>query len=123
MTKFTIRGTLPGLNDYITAERTNRYKGAEMKRRCEAVAMHAAQQLGGVCFTRPVRFVYRWFEPNRHRDKDNISAFGRKVIQDALVRAKVLENDGWKQIEGFEDQFFVDKKAPRIEVQIFEVDE
>lgn len=27
----TIPGTLPNLNDYIAAERTNRHKGAKMK--------------------------------------------------------------------------------------------
>lgn len=121
MIKFTIHGTLPGLNDYITAERTNRYKGAAMKKQCEAIVMHAARSLGKMQFERPVRMVYRWFEPSRRRDKDNVSAFGRKVIQDALVRARVLQNDGWAQIDSFEDQFFVDRKAPRIEVQIYEV--
>ena len=30
--KITIRGTLPGLNEYINAERTSRYKGAAMKK-------------------------------------------------------------------------------------------
>lgn len=34
-----------------------------------------------------------------------------------------LQNDGWAQISGFEDQFFLDKKSPRIEVQIYEIDE
>ena len=33
--KIIIRGSLPGLNEYINAERTNKYKGAEMKRRAE----------------------------------------------------------------------------------------
>ena len=31
--KFTIRGRLPGLNEYIDAERSSRYKGAEMKKK------------------------------------------------------------------------------------------
>jgi Holliday junction resolvase RusA-like endonuclease len=43
------------------------------------------------------------------------------VIQDALVKAKVLKNDGWKEITGFQDNFFVDKDNPRIEVEIQEV--
>lgn len=30
-----IPGTLPGLNEYIAAERTNRYKAAAMKRKAE----------------------------------------------------------------------------------------
>lgn len=49
---------------------------------------------------------------------DNISSFGRKVIQDALVTMGVLQNDGWKEITGFQDEFFVDKHNPRIEVEI-----
>ncbi len=44
--KFTIRGTLPNLNDYITAERTNRYQAAAMKKQCESIVMHAARSLG-----------------------------------------------------------------------------
>ena len=123
MTKFTIRGTLPGLNDYISAERTHRYAGAAMKKQSEAIVQHAARALGKAHFDKPVHMIYRWFEPTRRRDKDNISAFGRKVIQDALVRCGVLANDGWAQISGFEDQFFLDKKSPRIEVQIYEIDE
>lgn len=120
MTKFTIHGTLPGLNEYIAAERANRYQGAAMKKQAEAVVLHAARTLGKMQLTQPVHMIYRWFEPNRRRDKDNVSAFGRKVIQDALVKARVLKNDGWADIESFEDQFFVDKKAPRIEVQLYE---
>lgn len=34
---------------------------------------------------------YRWFEKDRRRDLDNVSSFGRKVIQDALVECGVLK--------------------------------
>lgn len=64
---------------------------------------------------------YTWYEPNKRRDKDNISSFGRKVIQDALVQCGVLEGDGWKHVAGFSDRFEVDKTNPRIEVLIREV--
>ena len=50
-------------------------------------------------------------------DKDNI-AFAKKFIQDSLVHAGVLANDGWNQIEGFTDDFAVDPKNPRVEVTI-----
>ena len=63
---------------------------------------------------------YLWVEKNRRRDKDNISSFGRKVIQDALVKMGVLRNDGWENIEGFSDNFAVDKGKPRIEIEIEE---
>lgn len=120
MVKFTIRGKLPGLNDYIAAERANRYKGAEMKRQAETVVLHAARALGKWRAGGEVHMVYRWYEANQRRDKDNVSSFGRKVIQDALVKGKYLPNDGWKDIEDFEDRFSVSKKNPRIEVEIWE---
>jgi len=123
MVKLIIRRTLPNLNDYITAERSNKYAGAKMKKEWEAVVMHEARALRGVQFEKPVYMLYRWFEPSRRRDKDNISSFGRKVIQDALVRCGVLQNDGWANIDGFADEFYVDKKNPRIEVKIWEVGE
>lgn len=66
---------------------------------------------------------YTWYERNKKRDKDNISSFGRKVIQDGLVKAGVLENDGWKQIEGFSDRFRIDEEHPRVEIEIVEVSE
>ena len=64
---------------------------------------------------------YRWVERNRCRDKDNISGFGRKVIQDALVRCGVLPDDGWAWVLGVSDSFDVSRKNPRIEVELEEV--
>ena len=113
---------LNNLNDYITADRTNRYKGAAMKARNEALVKIAIkQQLRGLRIEKPVFMEYRWYEKNRWRDLDNISSFGRKVIQDALVQTRVLVNDGWNEIVGFSDQFYVDAANPRIEVLIREV--
>ena len=120
--KFVIRGKLPGLNEYINAERTNKYKGAQMKRQCESVVMHSARSLGKYRAEGPVYMIYHWYCEDRRKDKDNISSFGRKVIQDALVRAKILKNDGWNDIIGFEDIFYVDKKNPRVVVEIEEED-
>lgn len=121
--KFIIPGPLPGLNEYIEAERTHRQKGAAMKRQAQrTVELCAKTQLRKFRPTGPVWMKYTWYERNKKRDKDNISSFGRKVIQDGLVKAGVLENDGWKQIEGFSDRFRVDEKRPRVEVEIIEVE-
>lgn len=97
--------------------------GADMKARNEALVKIAIkQQMRGIRIEKPVYMEYRWYEKNRRRDLDNISSFGRKVIQDALVQAHVLQNDGWKEITGFSDDFFVDAENPRIEVLIREVE-
>lgn len=119
----TISGTLNNLNDYISAERTNRHKGAKMKAsNGDIVAVAISRCMKGVKIEKPVFMEYLWVEPNRRRDLDNISSFGRKVIQDALVDTGVLKDDGWKYVVGFSDKFDVDKKNPRIEVLIREAD-
>ena len=69
-----------------------------------------------------MRLHYHFYEPNKRRDLDNISAFAHKVIQDALVKCKVLNNDGWKEITGYTDSFSCDKENPRIEVVLEEVE-
>lgn len=114
-----IHGRLDNLNDYIKACRTNQYKGAHLKAKNEnKVQAEIYEQLGRLRITHPVRMSYRWYEKDRRRDLDNVSSFGRKVIQDALVETRVLRNDGWKEITGFSDEFFVDARNPRIEVEI-----
>mgnify|MGYP005816472919 FL=1 len=118
----TIPGKLNNLNDYIAAERTNRYKGANLKSENGNIVSAAVRQcLKGVRIDKPVFMHYTWYEPNKRRDLDNISSFGRKVIQDALVGAGVLKDDGWSHVVGFSDRFKVDRKNPRIEVLIREV--
>lgn len=115
--KFVILGKLPGLNEYTAANRTNPYKGGKMKKDGEqTVIWSIRQQIRGLHIDKPVRLHYHFFEPNRKRDLDNISAFAHKVIQDALVKCKVLNNDGWKEIVGYTDHFSCDKENPRIEV-------
>lgn len=122
MLKLVIKGTLPSLNEYIEAERRNRYLGAKMKRQTEQVVMLCAKsQLRKVKFNKPVFMRYTWYEQNRRRDKDNISSFGRKCIQDALVKCGILRNDGWNEIIGFSDTFEMDKKSPRIEIEFEEI--
>lgn len=114
-------GRLPGLNEYSAAERTHRQGGARFKKEVESkIYYYIKQQLRGVKFTKPVHIKYNWIEKNRYRDKDNI-AFAKKFVQDALVTAGVLANDGWKEVDGFSDSFEVDKNNPRIEISIKEV--
>ena len=124
MRLLTIYGRLPGLNEYIDAERSNRYRAANLKAESEQlVTIYARRDLRGWKASGPVLMRYTWYEPNARRDKDNISAYGRKVIQDALVKGGFLAGDGWKHIFGFSDEFGIDWARPRIEVRIYEEDE
>ena len=118
---FTIYGRLDGLNQYVNACRSNKYQGAKAKTKNERlIKAHIDDQLTGIQFKRPVSILFRWYEPNRKRDLDNVCS-AKKFIQDALVKMGVLEGDGWRHIAGFTDEFYIDKDNPRIEVTIREV--
>jgi Holliday junction resolvase RusA-like endonuclease len=117
--KFTIPGRLPGINEYTQACRSNPFVGSKMKKDAEKAVMCATNI--GLMIDRPVFIYYRFYEKNKRRDLDNISGFAHKVIQDALVKNGILENDGWANITGFDDSFFIDKEHPRIELTIHEV--
>ena len=121
---FTIPGRMRGLNEYIDSCRRNAKGGGRMKRKEQDwVVFCIRSKLRGVHIKHPVIIHYHWYEPNQRRDKDNISSFGRKVIQDALVQIGILNDDGWKDISGFEDRFYVDRKNPRIVVELIEEEE
>lgn len=51
-----------------------------------------------------VKLHYVWYEPKKNRDGDNV-AFGAKFIQDAMVKAGVLDNDNLNNIVGFTHDF------------------
>lgn len=77
--KFVILGTLPGLNEYISAERSNRHSAAKMKKQTEyAIGMIARSQHRKAHFKRPVVMRYLWVEKDRRRDLDNV-AFAKKI--------------------------------------------
>lgn len=121
MKTLIIEGRLKGLNDYTAACRRNKYVGAKMKKDCEKIVSdHILEQLNGVRYEKTVRLAFRWYEPNKMRDLDNI-CFAKKFILDALVDNEVIKTDGWRGVIGFTDQFFIDKDNPRIEVDIEEV--
>ncbi len=113
-----IPGKLDNLNDYISACRSNAYAGAKLKGHNEQIARIAIRKQLKVTINKPVTMQYSWYEPNKRRDLDNVSSFGRKVIQDALVKEGILANDGWREIIGFSDSFYIDKIRPRVEVRI-----
>lgn len=117
----TIKGRLPGLNEYIAACNSAYGEGHRMKRECmDIVQWHIMAQLRRLRFEKPVFMLFTFYEQDKRRDKDNVGSFARKVIQDALVAAGTLKNDGWGQVTGYLDRFEVDRQNPRIVVEFIE---
>lgn len=120
----TINGRLPGLNDMIEADRRDRRAGNRLKQESqETIRLYILRDLKHLKIEKPVELHYSFYEPNRRRDLDNISGYAHKVTQDALVASGVLKNDGWANIVGMKDSFFVDSRNPRIEVIMKEVED
>jgi Holliday junction resolvase RusA-like endonuclease len=115
--KLVIPGRLPGLNDYIDDNRADKHVAAKRKKEVEEeICWHILSQLKGKKFN-AVRLRFGWYEGNMKRDKDNI-AFAKKFVLDALQKAGTLKGDGWKQVIGFVDDFYVDRERPRVEIEI-----
>lgn len=117
--KLIIPGRLPGLNEITDAARKNKYESANMKKAYTELVAWCVKSARLPHFDR-VDLVFTWYEPNRKRDKDNIMA-GQKFILDGLVTAGVLTNDGWKQIGDISHRFRIDKHNARVEVELIEI--
>ena len=119
--RLTIPGRLPGLNEYTSACRSNHMAGAAMKQESQDIVLWAIRaKMRNVHFTKPVFLLFTFYERDRRRDRDNVASYARKVIQDALVKAGTLEDDGWDYVTGYMDAFKVDNQNPRIVVEFIE---
>ena len=119
---FFLAGTLPGMNEIISASKVRRGKWSayfKMKQQVGQDIYFAIKQAKLKPMERA--FVqFEWCEKNQRRDPDNVSAGGRKFILDALVNSGVLKGDGWEHIVGFQERFIVDKLNPGVNVTLEE---
>lgn len=119
--RLTIPGRLPGLNEYTSACRSSHMAGAAMKQESQDIVLWAIRsKMRQVHFEKPVFLLFTFYERDRRRDRDNVASYARKVIQDALVKAGTLEDDGWDHVTGYLDAFKIDSKNPRIVVEFIE---
>lgn len=119
MNKIIIPLPLMTLNEYTNKQRINRYAGANAKKQSTGICQtHVKSAMNkGVVFEPPFRLKFTWYCENRKQDPDNI-AFQKKFVLDGMIKAKFIENDGWKQILGFSDHFEIDKDNPRVEIEV-----
>lgn len=116
---FTIPGELPSLNEYIHAINRNRHIGNKMKQDTQESIQWAirAQIARRYEITHPVQIRFLWASRTAKKDIDNV-AFAKKFILDAMVTMGILPNDTRKWVKGFKDEFVIDRKNPRTEVEI-----
>jgi hypothetical protein len=118
-----IAGPLPGLNELIAAAKGSGGRGAgyaRLKRAWTDTVWALARQARLQPFTRPVSLHFLWCELHQRRDPDNVAAGGRKLALDGLVKAGVLQGDGWRWVTSWADSWVVDAKRPGVMVTIAE---
>ena len=106
MSEILIEHRFTSLNDYIEAERSNKYIAAHIKKNETEIARVSALTSGVTIDRYPVSILFQWHRTDQRTDPDNIQ-FGAKFILDGLVKAGVLENDSWKHIKGIQHEFFL----------------
>ena len=123
--EFTIPGRLPAMNEIISANRTNRYRGAQQKV-LEGLRVRAAiRQAALTRMDRPVRITTRFYERDHRRDPDGVFSGGWKFILDALQQEGIIGNDNQLWLGGnmpLKPELYIDRDNPRIEVEIEEVE-
>lgn len=102
MKQYTVLGKLAYLNDHDSANRSNKFAGAALKR--EMTDLVAWQLKGKDPITAPCFIKFIWHFSTNH-DPDNIR-FAAKYVLDGMVKAGVLSNDSQKWIMGFDGDIF-----------------
>lgn len=106
------------LNEYIDAERSHRIIAAKIKKEETQIAWAAFYNCPPVT-KYPIRIICHWYYADMRTDPDNISA-GIKFILDGMVKAGVINGDGWKQIGGGIGHEFYLADSVYVEVEIIQ---
>lgn len=127
--KCIVTGFNSGLNQILDAQLkrwdsrvkklivTNPEKAKNDRICCRAIR----SQLKGVHTDNPVFMRYRFYVPDKKHDRSNFAAAFVKSFEDSLQQCKVISNDTYDLVLTPEYYFEVDRKNPRVEVEIVEV--
>ena len=124
--RFWNEKTFPSLNDYMHEQGRKPEAGGQIKRKYEKIACDAIRtSLRGKKYTGLITLHYRYYEPDKGQKRDhmNIHAFADKVIQDAMKKCGVIQDDSPRYVDGsrLTHEFYYTNGIPRIEVEIEEL--
>jgi Holliday junction resolvase RusA-like endonuclease len=117
---YEIRGELATLNEHDGANRSNKFKGAALKK--EMTEIVRLQMLNKPKINKPSIITFNWFYSSKC-DFDNIR-FGAKYILDGIVKAGVMPDDNQNWVKGFGGDYFTkcNKGEEKVIVEIEEFD-
>lgn len=115
MIRFEIKGSLPSANEVIALAKKSPFAYSSLKKKATNKVKMSCLNIAEI--NTPAHFEITYFCKDKRKDLDNI-AFAKKFIFDGLIKAKKIPNDGWGEISSWEESFAIDKKNPRIVIQI-----
>lgn len=113
----TIPGRLPGYNELTTGHWST----------CNRIKQDAMSMIGWLIISQKIKPVGRavikiiCYEPNKKRDPSNVRAGAEKVILDQLQKSGIIKNDNWRWLADRPATVDIDRKNPRVVVEITEV--
>src|SRR5690625_560472 len=113
--KITIEGEFPSLNQVIKVSKSHPMAYANQKKDYTTLTMLYARNTPKIDFK--ADYVFTWYRKNKRTDPDNITV-GQKYIFDGLIKQGVMPNDGWDEVNSITHKFAVDKKNPRVEIEV-----
>jgi hypothetical protein len=90
----------PNLNDLFRAKGAGPYAYNRLKVAWAETVKVCCIGARGVPFGQRTDVHFELVEPDRRRDPDNIASAASKLILDGLVKAGVIDGDGWQHITG-----------------------
>ena len=97
-------GSLPDLNTVISITKRHWHRYASLKKAAsnKICLQTLAERLKPI--RDPVDVLFTWEQRDRRKDPDNVS-HAAKYVLDGLVKAKLLEDDGARQIHSITHRF------------------
>lgn len=116
--KIVIPGEFPTLNQVIKVSKSHYMAYANQKKDYTSLTMIHAKNTLKIDYLADWEFT--WYRKNKKTDPDNV-AVGCKYIFDGLIKADVIPNDSWKEVNSIKHNFAVDKDNPRVEITVKKV--
>ena len=119
--RFIIKGTFPGRNEEINADRRHWKSGGDLKKQYTEITAWEAktQHIKPVADKCSIRI--RCYEPNLRRDSDNVQSGAVKPILDGLKLAGIIKDDSRKYVKLTQLPVELDRVNPRIEIWIEDI--
>lgn len=115
----------PSLNNLLSQAEKSPYAYNSDKKKYMNIAITSIRKgLKGWKASGRIKLHYQYYEPmdGHYRDYDNISGAAHKIINDALVKCKVIHDDSPRYLAPSTDEFFYTKGTPKIIVTIEELE-